>query len=203
MFFPGTGVSKGHGFSRRKAPQLTVSLAFTHACAVQRFLQTWYSAASLIDPLCPWKLLVVSRPGHTVWTQLIDDCVIILVDYCIEIHIVIVATSSAHTAFFLSCEYVVLCSIIYYILLYIIFQTLYRIYEEKFFVYCVFCRCGAYIMRMTLSVLGPMRRLDKSSPWFICQKIVVTAMISCVIPSRVIIFPFSVDKYHIDLYSYV
>ena len=49
MFFPETGVSKGHGFSRRKAPQLTVSLAFTHACAVQQFLQTWYSAASLIE----------------------------------------------------------------------------------------------------------------------------------------------------------
>lgn len=34
---------------RRQTPQLTVSLAFIHACAVQRFLQTWYSAASLID----------------------------------------------------------------------------------------------------------------------------------------------------------
>ena len=34
---------------RRLAPQLTVSLAFIHACAVQQFLQTWYSAASLID----------------------------------------------------------------------------------------------------------------------------------------------------------
>ena len=121
---------------RRKAPQLSVSSAFTHACAVQRFLQTWYSAASLIDPLCPWKLLVVSRPGHTVWTRLIDDRIIILVDYCVEIRVVIVATSSAHTAFSLSCEYVVLCSIIYYILLYIIFQALYRVCRE---VFCLLC----------------------------------------------------------------
>ena len=37
---------------RRQAPQLTVSLAFIHACAVQRFLQTWYSAALLIEPVC-------------------------------------------------------------------------------------------------------------------------------------------------------
>lgn len=34
---------------RRQTPQLTVSLAFIHAYAVQRFLQTWYSAASLIN----------------------------------------------------------------------------------------------------------------------------------------------------------